>query len=355
MKRTLAIFICLALSTCTKHSNKSIKSNILSRNTSAQDASSTQKELEVETAKKLSSSKTDSIAALKKKKQTAVILPPGIKLTSDLKRISDSVGLIALIDKTNSTIITHCSGTFISSNTMITAAHCVSDHPNVILKYFPGDVVDLGQLEAHPELLKSSGIKALHIIQPGKKYCFNLDEPAQMASADVVPFDVAILLFPDNTAPSVSELFHRSPKEEDKVTLIGFELSTSPNDKRAYKQIGLNEIPIWPHNEPTFPGTIIIAGSSSGREDRKNVRHALTTFGDSGGPLFINNAVAGVTSGGDYFLKLGLSQYAFGGDSFSIFSDLSHEVPKKFLELARSQGAKFEYKVKKTKEAPIKK
>lgn len=152
-----------------------------------------------------------------------------------------------------------CTATFVSHNTMLTAAHCASDHPVITL----------------PEL---SGVTSVKVYQ----------YPSRFPSLGTIDDanDVAVVVFPDNTAPAYIQLATHEPTKGDAVTLVGYGSCTQflgPRETMGRCR-GTNEI------DEIDAETMIVTRGSTG---------VVLSKGDSGGPLFAaGNKIIGVANAG---------------------------------------------------------
>jgi hypothetical protein len=115
----------------------------------------------------------------------------------------------------------------------------------------------------------------------------------------------------------VAQLFAQPPRPGDQLTIVGYGL----NDLRTRSGAGRKRV-----------GTNTVTRVSSGMiqfQAYQGERKAVSGSGDSGGPLFINGKLAGVTSGGAHF----------GGFKESMYVDLSSQMSQAFLRDAVRRGA----------------
>jgi hypothetical protein len=113
---------------------------------------------------------------------------------------------------------------------------------------------------------------------------------------NVNKWDLSLITFPEGTAKAVSELASVPAKSKDKFTIVGFGLNqmkdVSNGDSAGVKREGANTVSSISGGFIQFTGK-----DSTTTGDGTDVSSAS---GDSGGPLFINGKVAGVTSGGGW-------------------------------------------------------
>ncbi len=166
-----------------------------------------------------------------------------------------------------------CTATFIDQSTLITAAHCVltknSTHSD------SSDSVSNVEIK----LAKNLSIKSRAVFaHQNFKY-----SPTGRASIENSKSDVALVLLENYKSPHIVKITSQTPVVQDNVTLIGFGL---PN--AGVKQIGFNQI------RQVAPGLLL----SVFDQDTEELRSATIGPGDSGGPLFIKNKIAGIASAG---------------------------------------------------------
>jgi S1-C subfamily serine protease len=147
-----------------------------------------------------------------------------------------------------------CTGSFVSPNTMITASHCVRSNSKV----------SVARYEA----------KSIKIIEHPK------------STDEVEPLDLAIVMFPANTATKWTRLTNRQPAAGDQVEMIGYGSCTRWDgpDTGTRRCRGTNKI-------SGFDDRMIETARSNG---------VALSPGDSGGPLFYaDESIVGIASGGD--------------------------------------------------------
>ena len=163
-----------------------------------------------------------------------------------------------------------CTGTFISSTTLLTAAHCVQPVTSAT-----GIVV------------RGLGATSVAMLA-NPRWDPRGEDPQQMA------YDMALVRFAAGTAPGTLAFASRPPRVGDADTIVGYGDS---DDKSGVGwgtlRAGTNVI------TALIPGAIETQGPiSSGGSDRRSV----SAPGDSGGPMLVGDGIVGTCSGSiDYF------------------------------------------------------
>lgn len=177
-----------------------------------------------------------------------------------------------------------CTGTFITDSHVITAAHCIPkvSKPHRYLNYIVGDKGKGYQVAApaisvaiHPSYGKSPN-----------------------AAQD--PHDLAIVQFPIGSALDQARLSTRTPSIEDEATIVGFgsdqleaDLSgTLQGEGAGVKRFGTNR------NLKIEDGLLVAKGLTSSEESINAGRWVSAGKGDSGGPLFVDGRLVGISSSG---------------------------------------------------------
>jgi hypothetical protein len=197
-----------------------------------------------------------------------------------------------------------CSGTFLSENTILTAAHCL------ILGFS-----------------SYQGLKPKLSIRSSKYHHVGDDDT-----------DLALLIFDKEVAPAILPLQTNAPALREKFTVVGFGCSDFNNARntRGLKRFGENEILII-QPDYSLPSATMFFSNEDGalsideirirvESGEKLERKAEACVGDSGGPAIIGGKVFGIVSSVG-----GGSQYA---STTSLFA-------QEFFRQAVQAGAKI--------------
>ncbi|MDQ3233327.1 MAG: S1 family peptidase [Pseudobdellovibrionaceae bacterium] len=183
-----------------------------------------------------------------------------------------------------------CTGTFISHNTFVTANHCVDlqDH----------------QLSDHN----------VNGVQPVAGFKHPLPSLGRR-------YDLAVLVFPPQPSTVSARLINRPAVVGDILTIVGFGVNQSSADVGIKRQ-GTNTIENVADGLITFEGIAHPQTAPDGSIISTG-EDVSARGGDSGGPLYIEGMLAGVTSGG----RGNLSYYV------DLNSAHSHYVLQKAVDL----------------------
>jgi V8-like Glu-specific endopeptidase len=200
-----------------------------------------------------------------------------------------AVGLI--IQRISSTSVESCTGTFVSSSAMVTAAHCIGSTPNGNISFYPGAQPNWQKPDPKP-------IAATKVFHLGKtKEDFDKLGP----NPEPVLEDIAIILFPEGTAPAALGLTTKRPPVDQTVTLVGFGSthkvgSSNLNDYVIARRAGTNKIKLFPDYPEYNPGQIMIGFITELQSTNAKGSLAVASNGDSGGPMISDGLLAGVSS-----------------------------------------------------------
>lgn len=203
-----------------------------------------------------------------------------------------------------------CTGTFVNDSQIVSAGHCVE-----------------GLDSSDPALYVVTTNAQGEYIATAKAVSFKR-HPNYNIRLGVSPYDVSVINFEADSAPATSPLATRSPSAGQTLTIVGYGNNVNEFDRwgqltgsgAGTKRAGNNSVGSvsggfinfngLPESDgSTTKGTLVSSGS-----------------GDSGGPLFVNGQLAGVTSGG------GLRSDGRGGYvATSKYVDVNSVYVKSFL------------------------
>lgn len=192
----------------------------------------------------------------------------------------------------------YCTGTFVSDNTLITAAHCANNSPTGGIKYkkiVPIEITHYGKLAG---------------------------------SKSKVWEDLLIVIFPAGTSKSFASLSNQAPKIGDRITIFGYGQTDLINDNKpdGKKRKGYNTLTNIQENN-----TVLTYEAPRNHEGVAKGEKAMTGRGDSGGPLFLQGGgLVGIVSRGS--LEPQMIEY-----DVNLFSSES----LKLMEAAITRGAKI--------------
>jgi hypothetical protein len=250
-------------------------------------------------------------APAKKSKTACANLVGGAKTTS-----FPAAGVIATPVESNKFYT--CSATFIGHNTMITAGHCISRAAPETVRYLGNadfTISEIGQKF-------TAGIKATKVFHHGSAY---IDIDMNLADEKIRTKDVAIIMFPDETAPEFIPVGDTRPATGSTVKLVGYGNtafgSTAAEDK--VRRVGTNTT-----EDFTNRGTNMIAVSAP--TGSITATDALAAPGDSGSGAFFNDKLIGILSNAGTLP---------GSIGFTLLADVNTADNRALMQTAVAGGA----------------
>lgn len=261
-----------------------------------------------------------------------------------------SVGLLAELDPKN-VIGGTCSGIWVGPNTMITAAHCITAGSETELVYLKGNSVSTGETIQEAQKIVDGGIKPKKVIINAEELKHgNLENDA--IEMNIAYKDMAILIFEDDVAPATTKILDRLPKDQEAAVIVGFgatssAVRTAEAGEKSIKRVGKNHVVVRDELRQAFPDLLLMFGRGETEDTSGKAVDSLSGAGDSGGPIFVDGAVAGVVSNGtsdqdsnNQVSDLG-EQFGGKGDNLTVYASLNSSFAKALLEKAKKAGAKF--------------
>lgn len=193
----------------------------------------------------------------------------------------------------------HCTGTFVSDRIILTAAHCAK-----------GDVDEVG-------FVKNANVS------------YKGETPTRVfrnirwtdGGDDRNKYDLVLLEFVNPLSKSFAQIRDIPAQSGDVITIVGFGVvNAKSHSGSGRKRIGENVL------KNREDGVLSFEGVASG--DTLDGANAASGDGDSGGPMYVDDELVGVTSNG--VLK--------ENTKISFYTDLQSEYSKKFFEDAKQQG-----------------
>jgi secreted trypsin-like serine protease len=204
-----------------------------------------------------------------------------------------------------------CTGTFVNDSQIVSAGHCVEGLDAANPALYVVTINAQGQYVATA--------KAVNFVR----------HPSYNIRLGVSPYDVSVINFKADTAPAVSALATRAPSAGDTLTIVGYGNNVNEFDRwgdltgsgAGVKRVGTNTV------DSVSGGFIHFLGlpEANGKMDLGTL--VSSGSGDSGGPLFVNGKLAGITSGG------GLRSDGRGGYvATSKYVDINSRYVKSFFD-----------------------
>ncbi len=188
-----------------------------------------------------------------------------------------------------------CTGTFVSSNTMITAGHCVKSDSLKTILYIGRDRFDLKVSSKKMNEILAAGIKPIAFVDGDNGA--DSDGAKKLTDVDT---DIAVVIFPDGTAPAIASVAKTPPPVGAPVIIVGFgrtSLTDGGDQTAIQKRVGRNTLL---NDEPLsklYPDLLFITGEPTTLAPTAS-GSSIAAKGDSGGPMFYNDQLAGIISVG---------------------------------------------------------
>ena len=257
-----------------------------------------------------------------------------------------SVGLLAELDETN-VIGGTCTGTWVGPNTMITAAHCITAGSETELVFLKGSVVSTGDTIQDAQKIVATGVKPTKVIM-------NADElkhgnlANDLIEMNIAYKDMAILIFGSDVAPATTKILNRHPTNKEAAVIVGFgatasAVRTAEPGEKSIKRVGKNHVVVRDELKEAFPDLLIMFGRGKTVDTSGKAIDSLSGAGDSGGPIFVDGALAGVVSNGadSAEVKDLAQQLGEDADNMTVYAALDSTFATALLEKAKKAGAKF--------------
>ena len=236
-----------------------------------------------------------------------------------------------------------CTGVFVGPNIILTAAHCIDPAKPTSIYYAQG----LNTLDRTKPVAGqvASAIHPQKVVTPDAAPLGSKGPYPITALAATVRKDLAILIFATNVAPAVSPLAASAVAGNGTlVTLVGFGATKTDEDNtKLEKRTGNNETVVLPAiPDISWNGHIAVLGAA---QPASTATGARADVGDSGGPLFVQNVVAGIFSNVYYPGDLGAQNALLGtyvnGQVLDSYADVTTTEAEALFTHATSEGAIF--------------
>ncbi len=202
-----------------------------------------------------------------------------------------------------------CTATWVSANTIITAAHCLYDQgrklTNVVVSRGAGKGAKAIKVLTHPKYVDSQTVP-------------------------IDSYDVGVLVFPANSSPEYIPVAPAAPAANDGIVIVGYGKYDHANGSSGgQKRIGSNNISeIDRQGRLTFEGT---PRPTTGGQDGSG-QNVVNSQGDSGGPMLFNERIIGVSSSVDANLTA-------SGELRGHYENLRHGPIESWLRSTIAEGA----------------
>jgi hypothetical protein len=199
-----------------------------------------------------------------------------------------------------------CTGTFVGTNAVLTASHCL----------------DSAQVNGGP------GANGLSVVIGGQPIAVSKAFYPSKAGTrpPPIPDDLAILVLPGAVAPGVAKITTTPLQVGDQFTIAGFGALTADDQAGATNS---NQLLYTGTNQVlALADDLIYSYGESGTANQSQAgQNAVASFGDSGGPLFVGDDLAGVESWGSPTLTAA----DVGGSPFATESGQPASIPQAAL------------------------
>lgn len=198
-----------------------------------------------------------------------------------------------------------CTATFINDHVALTAAHCVNS----------GTVDSNGQVQMEVSYVTRDASNQRLVV--AKSVAVYQDLQWQASGGGVNPNDLGLVVFPAGTAKAHATISTKAPAVGDKLTIVGYGLNNVglTESGAGVKRQGNNTVKAVEKGFIKFEGVPTTTDATG--------TNSASGSGDSGGPLFIDGKLVGVTSGGSVNGVVKVSNYV----------DLTSAASKAFLAL----------------------